>query len=280
MAISESVKALAAGLSVPKSKLSSKIIADLLNEGLLIVDTHGSKQAYRARNVEMLKQYLIDSDEKYRLLDIQSTETRADMASQTGNSKLTTVRSCPGFLVNTYSPINCHINGKPLLIAPQEGTFVFVSEWKTFSIPTDITIIGIENMENFRLIRQQKSFFEQYLTQHNLPTTALFVSRYPQSTDLRKWLLSCHNHYLHFGDFDLAGIHIFQSEFQQHIGQSRCSFLIPDDIATRLQHGSSQRYDSQYARYKDIYSTDPELQSLIDLINHYHKGYDQEGYIA
>ena len=72
------------------------------------------------------------------------------------------------------------------------------------------------------LVESGNAFFEQYLTKHHLPTTALFVSCYPQSTDLRKWLISCPNH---------------------------------------------------------IHSTDHELQSLIDLINHYHKCYDQEGYI-
>ena len=129
------------------------------------------------------------------------------------------------------------------------------------------------------MIRQTREFIEKYLRAHGLPIKALFVSRYPQSTDLRKWLTSIPNHYLHFGDFDLAGIHIFLSEFQQYLGSSHSSFLIPEDIASRLKFGSSKRFNEQYNRYNGISSDIPELQELINLIKHYRKGYDQEGYI-
>ena len=71
-----------------------------------------------------------------------------------------------------------------------------------------------------------------------------------------------------FGDFDLAGIHIFLSEFQKHLGTERTFFLIPEDISSRLRCGSTRRYNEQYARYKDIKSDRREIQQLIDLIHH------------
>ncbi|MBO5799073.1 MAG: hypothetical protein J6R41_03445, partial [Paludibacteraceae bacterium] len=138
---------------------------------------------------------------------------------------------------------------------------------------------GVENMENFRMIRKQRVFFEKYLITHGLSKKVIFVSRYPQSTDLRKWLCTTPNHYLHFGDFDLAGINIFLSEFQQFIGKERSSYLIPNDVESRLKSGSRKRYDEQYCRYKDIKSDICELQQLIDIINKERKAYDQEGYI-
>ena len=108
----------------------------------------------------------------------------------------------------------------------------------------------------------------------------LFVSRYPQSADLRLWLCSIPNRCLHFGDFDLAGIHIFQSEIQKYLG-SRSSFLIPDDIENRLKSGSRQRYDAQYQRFHHLKAfKDDRLQWLINLIHKYRRGYDQEGYIT
>ena len=116
-----------------------------------------------------------------------------------------------------------------------------------------------------------------FIVLHN---RVLFVSRYPQSTDLRRWLCTIPNHYLHFGDFDLAGINIFLFEFQQYLGKERSSYLIPDDIGSRLQSGSRKRYDEQYCRFKDIKSDVCELQQLIDLICHERKAYDQEGYIC
>ena len=279
MAISASVKALMAGEQVAGSRISNKLLEELLAEGLLLVNSHGSRKSYRARDAEALKRFLIDKDEVYRILEVDASDSRASMAKETGNSKLMMLRSCPGFLINSYENIECLLNGKPFLVNPQEGSFIFISDWEQFSIPEDVVVIGVENMENFRMIRKQRVFFEKYLITHGLSKKVIFVSRYPQSTDLRKWLCTIPNHYLHFGDFDLAGINIFLSEFQQFIGKERSSYLIPNDVESRLKSGSRKRYDEQYCRYKDIKSDICELQQLIDIINRERKAYDQEGYI-
>ena len=280
MAISASIQALIAGEQVAGSKLNSKLRDELLAEGMLLVTSNGSRKLYRARDVEALKRFLTDRDESYRILEVDVSDSRASMAAETGNSKLVMVRSCPGFPVNSYEPIECLLEGKPFVVNPQEGSFLFVSDWEKFAIPEDVVVMGIENMENFRMIRRQRTFFDKYLHDHGLSDKVLFVSRYPQSTDLRQWLCTIPNHYLHFGDFDLAGISIFLFEFQQYLGKERSSYLIPDDIESRLKCGSRKRYDEQCNRFKDIKSDILELQQLIDLIHHERKGYDQEGYIC
>lgn len=89
----------------------------------------------------------------------EAEATRSEQASDTGNSKLVTSRSCPDFPVNSYEPITCSLNGKQLVVNPQEGTFLFITDWQSYTIPTDVTIVNIENMENFRFIRQQKALF-------------------------------------------------------------------------------------------------------------------------
>lgn len=274
MAISASIQALISGEQVAGSKLSSKLLNELMAEGLLSVVTHGSRKSYRARDVEALKRYLIDKDESYRMLEVSSFVSRASLAAETGNSKLMTVRSCPGFPVNSYEPISCSLCDKDFVVNPHEGSFVFIENWQQFSIPQDVIVVGIENMENFRRIRQQKKLFESLLGSNPL----LFVSRYPQSTDLRNWLLGISNKYVHFGDFDLAGIHIFLAEFQQFLGV-RSSFLIPSDIKERLQIGSQERYNCQISRFRNLKCDDERIQAVIDLINNYHRCYDQEGYI-
>lgn len=280
MALSASIQALLAGELVAGSRLNSKLLDELLAEGLLLVVSRGSRKSYRARDAEALKRFLVDKDERYRFLEVNASDSRATMAAETGNSKLVMVRSCPGFPVNSYERVECFLGGDPFPVNPQEGSFLFVSDWKKFAIPEDVVVMGVENMENFRMIRKQRTFFEKYLHNHDLSDKVLFVSRYPQSTDLRKWLCSIPNHYLHFGDFDLAGINIFLYEFQQYLGKERSSYLIPDDIECRLKSGSRKRYDEQYYRFKDIKSDVCELQQLIDLIHHERKAYDQEGYIC
>lgn len=280
MAISASIQALMAGEQVAGSKLNGNLLSELMAEGLLLVIARGSRKSYRARDIEALKRYLIDKDESFRMLEANAADSRASMAAETGNSKLVSVRSCQGFPINSYELIECSLHGKPFMVNPQEGSFLFVTDWETFVIPGEVIVMGIENMENFRMIRQQRSFFEDYLKAHGMSGKILFVSRYPQSLDLRKWLTSIPNHYIHFGDYDLAGINIFLSEFQQYIGKDRSSFLIPDDIEFRLKSGSKSRYDEQYNRFKDMKSDSQEIQHLIELIHQERKGYDQEGYIG
>ena len=275
MAISASIQALISGEQVAGSKLSSKLLDELMAEGLLLVVAHGSRKSYRARDTEVLKRYLIDKDESYRILNVTVVDSRASLAEETGNSKLLSVRSCPGFPINSYEPIESLLNGETFVVNPPEGSFVFIDDWNHFSIPEDIVVVGIENMENFRMIRQQRKLFESILGDKQL----LFVSRYPQSTDLRSWLLTIPNKYVHFGDFDLAGIHIFLKEFHKYLG-GRSTYLIPSDIEQRLTKGSQDRYNNQYGNYHTLLCDIPHLQSLIDLINQYHRGYDQEGYIG
>ena len=275
MAISSSILALISGEQVAGSKLSSKLLDELMAEGLLLVVAHGSRKSYRARDTEVLKRYLIDKDESYRMLDVTVVDSRASLAEETGNSKLLSVRSCPGFPINSYEPIESLLNGKKFVVNPPEGSFVFIDDWNHFSIPEDIVVVGIENMENFRMIRRQRKLFESILGDKQL----LFVSRYPHSTDLRSWLLTIPNKYVHFGDFDLAGIHIFLTEFHKYLG-GRSTYLIPSDIEQRLTKGSQDRYNNQYGKYHTLLCDIPHLQSLLDLINQYHRGYDQEGYIG
>ena len=274
MAISASLQALISGEQVAGSRFSSKLLDELIAEGLLSVSTRGSRKSYRARDIEALKRFLLDKDESYRMLEVNVSDSRASMAVKTGNSKLVKVRSCPGFPVNTYEPITCMLNDDEIVINPRAGSFLFITDWKAFVIPEDVIVVGVENMENFRMIRQQRALFESGIGKHRF----LFVSRYPQSTDLPSWLHTIPNSYVHFGDFDLAGIHIFLTEFHQKISH-RSSFLIPSDIEKRLQNGSQERYDNQFSKYGHLKCDDDRVQHLINLINKYHRCYDQEGYI-
>ena len=265
------------GESVASSTLRKDFAETLLAEGLLTVQTHGSRRAFKAIDTIALKNFLQTHYEELRTLgdnDFDSYTARSEQAIETGNSKLVMVRSCPGFPVNSYEPITCLLSGKDFVINPPEGCFLFIDNWQQFIIPEDVVVVGIENMESFRMIRHQRKLFESVLGDMPL----LFVSRYPQSKDLRKWLQGITNRYVHFGDFDLAGINIFLTEFQQFLG-ARSSLLIPSDIERRLQIGSQERYNSQLSRFRDLKCDDNKIQTVIDLINKYHRCYDQEGYI-
>ena len=280
IALIDKLNLLRNGESLPASQLKGEWVDDLVRDGVLISTSHGSRRTLFAPNEETLCKALTFVDERFtdmRLLRktlLSKNILRSQQASSTGNSKLVMTRSCPGFPVNSYEPIPCTLNDREFVVNPQEGSFLFVTDWQSFFVPDDVVVVGVENMENFRMVRQQRELFEQCIGNNRL----LFVSRYPQSIDLRSWLQIIPNRYIHFGDFDLAGINIFLTEYYAYLG-NRSSFLIPSDIERRLAKGTIERYNDQYQKYKNVNSNIPEIQHLIDVINRYHRCYDQEGYI-
>ena len=146
---------------------------------------------------------------------------------------------------------------------------MFVSDYDTFQIDSDITIMYVENFTCFKQIERYVHLFEQ--------GRYLFVSRLLSSNAFKEWMKGIPNRYIHFGDFDMAGIDIYLHFFDE-IG-SRASFLVPDDIEERItKHGNSSLYYSQEEKYKNIKVTDNRVQPLVDMINKYHMGYEQEGY--
>ena len=259
----EKLQKLLQGESLPYSALGETFRDELIAEELLTIQVNGSRRRVRVTRPDALLTYLSNQYEEFRGMDkeliMQDYQNRADQAYHSGNSKLQMVRSFPGFLVNSYEPISCILNDKTFVVNPTEGSLVFVNDWQHFSIPKDVVVVGVENMENFRKIHQQKYLFDKY-------GSVLFVSRYPQSTDLRTWLQTIPNQYIHFGDFDLAGINIFQTEFHKYLGE-KASFFIPDDIENRIAKGSTDRYNSQIDKFKDVSSNIVEIQKLIEIIN-------------
>lgn len=267
--------------TIPYSSLPPSLSENLVREGLLEVAYRGSRRSLLAPNMDALAGALPYYNEA--LTDLDAAEalcsddsSRAAQASLSGNSKTRSQRSCPGFLVNSYERLDCRLANQPFAIQPADGTAVYISDWRSFLPPVSVIIVGVENMENFLEIRRQKSLFEQYLG--NDKVQLLFVSRYAFSSDLSRWLSMLPNRYLHFGDFDLAGIGIFLSEFRPFLGE-RGAFMIPSDIEFRISHGSRKRYDDQYQKYASLTSDDPDINNLISLIHKYRRTYDPEGYI-
>lgn len=270
------------GESIPYSSFPKSLAEPLVKEGLLNIEYHGSRRCLRTHNPTALKGALPRYDEAFSNLDaailiLSGNDSRAAQAALSGNSKIRRERSCPGFLVNSYCRIECLLNGKAFTINSTEGSALYIADWESFIPPTNALVIGIENMENFLKIRCQKQLFSTCLLPHE--THILFVARYAYSSDLAQWLGHISNRYLHFGDFDLAGINIFLTEFLPFV-DGRGSFLIPADIEYRLGHGSRHRYDKQYNTYQQLTATDPDLKSLIAMIHRYRRCYDQEGYIS
>jgi hypothetical protein len=274
------LRQLAQGQSVPASSFPQQVAENMLEEGVLRMVVHGSRRSLRMGDETAFRHYLKahyhteDVEKLYNQLT-QAQLSRAILVSATGDSKTLRRRTCLGFLVNSYEPLTATLNGNMITVAPAEGSSLFIQDYERFQIPKEVVVVGFENMENFHCVRGQRALFEDYFPKG---THLLFVCRYPQNGDLVRWLQTIPNRYVHFGDLDLAGIHIYQSEYYRLLG-SRASFFLPKDYEERLQRGSSQRYDVQYPRFHQMKAEDERLADLLRCIHQYHKGYDQEGFI-
>ena len=78
--------------------------------------------------------------------------------------------------------------------------------------------------------------------------------------------------------YGVRNICLYQSEFYKFLGD-RAGFLIPEDIEERLKSGNAGLYDTQYLRYKNLNIIDSRLNGLVEMIHHYGRVYEQEGYI-
>ena len=275
--IAEKLLLLSNGVKIPASKLNHSIFRELILEG--IIHKPGKiRSTIQIIDKQQLKLFLLNhfsiDDLAFYIETLKSENLiRADLVAVATDSKVRYLRTFKGFLVNCYSPLNATINNEEVSIYPHEGTFNFIYDFENFIPDKDITIVGIENPENFRHIGRQKYLFKNI--------KPLFVSRYPQyqSKDLIKWLQSIPNNYLHFGDFDFAGIGIFINEFKKHL-IDRANLLIPDDIDNLIRKiGSKKRYDDQKINFDPDIIKDRDILHLIDSIHRYKKGLDQEIFI-
>lgn len=270
---------LAKGEKIPASKLNHPLIAELLGEGIIVDSRSGRlKSVLYISRTESLDAFLFN---RFSIADLEiyiDTLNRVDlsralMVQSAADSKVKIIRTFKGFLINSYEPITAILNQQQITIQPPQGTFQFIHDFEHFIPQPDVTIISVENAENFSLIGKQQYLFRGLKT--------LFVSRYPQnqSKDLVKWLSGIQNPHLHFGDYDFAGINIYLQEYKRHLG-ARTRFFIPPDLEGLInKYGNKKIYDNQKANFALETIEEPEILQIITLLHKYKRGLEQEALI-
>jgi hypothetical protein len=274
VSIAEKLIAMQNGEKIPLSKVKHPVVLTMLENGILKKQIHGrSKTLIYLNNIDGLSAYLknhfgIDSIENYVENLLRTDLSRADAIDISSNSKVKSIRTFKGFLVNCFQPVDVILNKRPITIAPQEGTFTFIYDFENFSPSVNTTIVGIENPENFRHIQKQKKLFENI--------QPLFVSRYPQNKDLVRWLQTIPNKYIHFGDFDFAGLNIYFNEYKKHL-KGKATFFLPPNIEQLLSSkGNRDNYNKQSILFDKKEVKEENILTLIRLIEKYKKGLEQE----
>ncbi len=274
ISIAENLITMQNGEKIPFSKVKHSIVEAMIENGILKKQIIGrSKALVYLTDRNKLSAYLqnhlgIESLENYVEGLKREDLSRGEAIDISSNSKVKSIRTFKGFLVNCFQPVESKLNGTQLTVQPQEGTFIFIYDFENFSPSDNITIVGLENPENFRHIQKQKKLFENI--------QPLFVSRYPQNKDLVKWLQTIPNRYLHFGDFDFAGLNIYINEFKKHL-KDKASFYLPPDIEEKLSvKGNRDNYNNQTIQFERNEIKEQNILTLLKLIEKYKKGLEQE----
>jgi hypothetical protein len=265
------------GISFPASVLKNTAVEKMLDDGVLQKRLSGKNKAVIfIRNPLALRSYLSNhfgiGDLESYITSYNNVEiTRSEAINVSGNSKLKKIRSFKGFLVNSNEPVGAVLNGIAITIQSTPGCFTFISDWETFVPDPSVTIVGIENPENFSKIQKQQYLFNNI--------KALFISRYPQSRDAIKWLQNIPNDYLHFGDLDFAGINIYLNEYKKFLG-ARASYFIPANTPQMLElHGNRLLYNRQLHLSPIPELLEKNIQQLIYLLHQHKMVLEQEIFI-
>lgn len=269
---------LVTGTPVASSLMKHTLVQRMLDDAVLIKKQPSkTKAVITITDVAALKNYLhnvfgIASLNDYIKKHSDKNITRHEAVTVSGNSKLKAIRTFKGFLVNSYQPINTQLSGNNFIVQPVAGTYTFITDVESFLPDASVTIIGVENAENFRHIHQQAYLFKGL--------TPLFVSRYPHSNDLLTWLKTIPNPYLHFGDFDFEGIQIYLNEYKKHLN-NKATFYIPENIEKILaKYGNRELYNRQFAHIKKLPpNTEAAINSLTQLLHKYKKVLEQEIFV-
>lgn len=253
--------------------LAKSILQKFIEDGLIKVRAISkSRRVYFCANLEALDNYLnaqydILSLESYLELKENHESDGVQSLEATKSTKSFRERSLQGFFVKAFNT-SLSIGNEEVQAIP-DGVELFVHQPEKLKLSSNTLVVGVENPECFVKFKQVLELFPQQ--------EILVVMRY-MSLSPNKWLETIPNRYLHFGDFDPAGISIYIHEYRNKLGADRCDFFIPENIEVLLKDfGSAFLYDQQYHQIKHLVADEyPEIESLMVLLNKYGKGLEQE----
>lgn len=269
------LKELSEGKKVPLSRLKARIFQQLIQEQVLLRQKESHGWNIYTDHPQSLLNYLYNHYIRCTLDEYiergQAAPSRSNNIRMSGDSKLKETELWQGFYFKVSEPIHAQWQGKPLTLLPYpEGIPVFMPQPETLSLPEEVTVVMIENSENFLKIETQLPLFQGL--------KCFFVSFYPreQHSYFIEWLQKQPNNYVHYGDFDFAGIHIYQSQYKKYVsGESR--YLVPSGLLPLFRrYGKRALYNNQFSLQALIKADEPGISELLEIIKREHKGLEQE----
>lgn len=216
-----------------------------------------------------LANYLfIDNLSNYILALTSDGLSRSELSELGVSTKLKSVNPKSGLHIDSPDNISITINGVEVKLGFPKGCALFVHKDNDISFNEEILIVGVENFENISGNLKDRSLFPD--------KKILFIER---NKSLQNLLFKVNNDYLHFGDIDLAGIFIYQTEYEPIVGQ-RGSFFVPDDIEDLLKKkGITDLSKKHNDKYKTLVGNTPKIDALIKTIKSTGRTVEQEYFL-
>lgn len=266
--------------SVYKSGFSTsgkKLLTELEHYGLIRIRHVAAKSwqifplTYDGFLAHIKAYYNIDDFDRY----IQALELispgREELSALGVSTKLRYIGPKTGIHINAPFPLDVIIGEQKVNLSLPIGTALFVHENVAIQIPDDVVIVGVENFTNITNAFRQSHLFEQ-------SGRVLFVER---CGTLQALLAKVSNRYIHYGDIDLAGINIYQTQYAPIVAE-RGSFFLPcaiNELFVRFK-GLSELFEQQKYKYASLEGIDESMQMLIYEIRTMKKGIEQEAFIV
>lgn len=262
------------GEQLNSSEIKAKtMLKQFYEDGIIQCHPLGNRRsAYYCPNAQLLQNYLIA---QYDILSLKKyieefENTASDGESSLGATKSTKTfrdKSLQGFFIKALNS-EISVSGQTIQPVPQ-GIALFVHQPERLKIPKTALIVGVENPECFLKFERLAHLF----TQKELVVIMRYLSHSPN-----RWLQTITNNYLHFGDFDPAGLSIYINEYRTLLHADRCSFFIPQNIEELLeQFGQTILFDSQIQLLENIdFTKYSEILNLVKLMQKFRKGMEQE----
>jgi len=214
--------------------------------------------------------YFIDSLEEiddYIQEMFDKKPSRDEVQKWHNSTKSKESKSLNGLYVSSLNKIDIKLNDKIVTIIPDSGLGYFLFYTQKIELYESTIIVGVENYQVVWFAQKYKQFFDN--------KDILFIVINPF---MLEWIENLKNEYVHFGDYDLAGINIYLNKILPRLKKSKKhSMFIPQNIEYLIQeHGDPELYEKQ-KQYKNLDTNDIQINNLIKSIRDNKKSIEQEG---
>jgi len=218
------------------------------------------------KSIDYLKINSIKEIDEYIEEVLDKDVSRDKIQAWTKSTKSKTSKSLKGLYLSSVENIDIKINDEVVSIVPTNGLGYFCFYTEKVTVSKDTIIVGVENYQIIWFAKKYRELFKE--------KKLLFVVRNPY---MREWIEDLENEYIHFGDYDLAGISIYINDIIPRLKKSKkYSMFIPENIEFLIkEYGDRELFEKQ-KRYLNMKLDDERVMKLKRIIEKYKKGLEQE----